>query len=173
MLPNGNTLIAQAYPAWVFEVTPAGQIVWEDRSEDIVFQARHTSRRLWADRESLSASSGGVVRFNMEGGTSRAGDIYVLLGSVSGTSPGFIYQGVTVPLNVDGYLTGLLGSIGSGIFSSWIGVLDAEGSGSASYALPALAGLSGLTMNHAFLAFDATSRQLSLVSNPVPLDLLP
>ena len=172
-LPNGNTLICSSHQNWVFEVTPAGQRVWEDRTGSWMFHAHHMTRSMWADRESLSATAGGVVSFNVEAGSARAGEAYVMLGSLSGTTPGFSLHGVQVPLNIDAYLTGLLGSVGTGIYSTWVGALDSKGGASATYALPPLPFLSGVTFNHAALTIDTSSLQLIRASNAVPLRFTP
>lgn len=175
-LPNGNTLVCSGRQGWLFEVTPAGQRVWEyfeNVGAHSLFHAHHTQRSLWADREAISAAAGGAVQFDLQAGTPRAGDAYVLLGSASGNTPGFALSGVNVPLNADGYLFGVIGSLGSGIFASWAGTTDASGGATATYALPALPFLAGIRLDHAMLTIDPVSLTLSLASNAVPLSFLP
>ena len=171
-LPNGNTLVCSGKQGWLFEVTPAGQRVWEHRSPvgtHAVFHAHHTQRSLWADRETLSARAGGAVQFELIAGSPRAGEIYLMLGSASGTDPGFSFSGVNVPLNPDGYTASLLASLGTGIFVTWVGTLNSAGRASADFALPPLPFLAGLTLDHAMLTIDPATNALSLASNPVPL----
>ncbi len=168
-LPNGNTLINSATQSRVFEVTPSGQVVWDHTTRCRYFHARHTTRSLWADPQALSASAGGSVSFNMLLGTQWAGDLYVLLGSVSGTSPGFNVQGIQVPLNPDGYTFGLFGLVGTGVFTNWVGTFDALGRASASFPLPPIPPLAGLTMHHAFIVADGTTGMWTRASNAVPL----
>ena len=173
-LPNGNTLICSATQSWIFEVTPAGQSVWEHRGPaENIFYARHTQRSLWANRESLSAAAGGTVGFDLEVGCANAGDLYVMLGSASGVSPGFSLNGIGVPLNVDGYFTSLLPAVGTGAFASWVGVLNSRGGTKASYGLPSLSFLAGLTLHHAMLTIDGSGHTLVHASNAVPLVFLP
>ena len=171
-LPNGNTLVCSGKQGWLFEVTPAGQVVWQhfqNVAPHSLFHAHHTRRSLWADRLSLRASSGGTVQFDLEAGSPRAGDVYVLLGSGSGTTPGFTVNSINVPLNVDGYLVGLLGSVGTGVFTSWVGVADATGGASANYTLPPLPFLAGLRLDHAVLTLDPSTGTMTWASNAVPL----
>jgi len=56
-MPNGNTLIAESDPGRTFEVTPAGEIVWEficpDRHDDGRPQAMY--RTLHYPREAVDA----------------------------------------------------------------------------------------------------------------------
>ena len=87
---------------------------------------------------SLSAGSGGTVQFDVIAGSPRAGEFYFLLGSASGTSPGFTWNGINVPLNLDGYSLNVAGSIGTGLFANWVGALDSRGRASASLTLPRL-----------------------------------
>ena len=74
-----------------------------------------------------------------------------------------------MPLNVDGYFTALLTTVGSGAFASWVGTLDPSGGTSASYTLPPLPFLVGLTLHHAMLTIDGSGNTLVHVSNAVPL----
>ena len=70
-----NTLVCSAEQDWIFEVTPAGQRVWEHRSGlGSIFQAGHTTRSLWADRSVLAASRGGRVVFNLLQDSTAAGE---------------------------------------------------------------------------------------------------
>ncbi|MBL8896246.1 MAG: aryl-sulfate sulfotransferase [Planctomycetes bacterium] len=101
-LPNGNTLICSGAQAWVFEVTQAGQLVWEDRSfRRPIFHAHYTDQVLWGDRRSLSASQGGALRFDLLSGSSNSGATYLVLGSAAGTLPGIDLGSVLLPLNPD------------------------------------------------------------------------
>ncbi|MCA8976585.1 MAG: aryl-sulfate sulfotransferase [Planctomycetes bacterium] len=135
-LPNGNTLICSGLQNYLIEVTPAGQIAWtyHDPISPWIFQASWVDRNLWGDTE-LSAS-GGQLDFDHLVGSPYAGYIYLLLGSVSGTSPGTpIPGGLTVPLVAD-YLLAATATSYSGIFVNTIGLLGPNGEASSSIVVP-------------------------------------
>lgn len=172
-LPNGNTLVCKGNGGWIFETTSAGQIVWEYFppvfTPTIVFMATYYERGLWADRQALTASAGGTVGFDLVAGSARARHTYVMLGSTSGTAPGFNVNGFNIPLNIDGYTISLLSSVGTGPFANWVGVLDNTGNAGASFPLPPLPVLAGITMDHAFFTVHPTQGVVSFSSNAVPL----
>jgi len=178
-LPNGNTMINSGAQAWFFEVTNAGTKVWEHfntlpvSGPKVVFKTRRYERYLFADRHELSAAAGGSVGFNMVTGTDHAGELYLLLGSISGTTPGLVVDGLTLPLVVDAYFLTTLTQPNQPPLSQSFGVLDALGKASASFALPGGLGVAGITANHAFVAFDPVAGQVTLVSNAQALSLLP
>lgn len=174
-LPNGNTLICKGNGGWLFEITSAGQMVWEYFPQvytpPLVFMATYSDRGLWADHESLTASAGGSIHFDLEAGSARARHSYVIVGSMSGTTPGFDLGAFHVPLNIDGYTLGLLSSVGAGPFADWVGVFDAGGGASANLALPPLASLAGITLHHAYVTLHPTRGVVTYSSNAVPLSL--
>ena len=92
-----------------------------------------------------------------------------MLGSTSGTAPGFTVNGVNIPLNIDGYTISLLTSVGTGPFTDWVGVLDAQGNATASFPLPPLPVLAGINMNHAYFTVHPALGTVSYASNAVPL----
>lgn len=137
---------------------------------------RMLPKTLTSDVDSLSLSAGGAQNLSLEAGASLAGDLYLVLGSASGTSPGLAVDAVVLPLNVDSYLLLSLSSAGSGLFQGTLGFLDAAGSASASLQLPPASdpALAGLVLNHAGLVFDlAGGTQAVLATNAEPLTLMP
>lgn len=132
------------------------------------------SNSLTADSTSLSVGAGGVQHLDFHPGPTFAGDYYLVLGSLSGWSPGFAFGGFQVPLNLDFYTDATLGSANSPFLVNTFGVLPPGGVVTPQIVWPAgvLVGLEGLTMHHAAVAADA-SLTLTHVSNPVPLHLLP
>lgn len=103
---------------------------------------------------------------------------YLVLGSVSGDTPGLETHGVHVPLNPDPYLAltllgspTLTGALGTFSDSSGLGVPMAE----AEFLLPE--GLSpavvGLTLHHAALVFDPLAPTLVTTSNAVKTFVAP
>ncbi|QDU69690.1 FG-GAP repeat protein [Engelhardtia mirabilis] len=129
---------------------------------------------LAASAASISIAAGGTVDFALGAGATHAAELYVLLGSLSGTAPGLPVDGLVLPLNVDGYLLQTLG--GGGPLVAGIGLLDGAGAGSASLTIPAGAlptALAGATVHHAFAAFDLAASQVTLTSNAIPTALEP
>jgi hypothetical protein len=101
------------------------------------------------------------------------GDIYWVLGSVSGTSPGFMGGGVHVPLNIDAYTlytvnppSGTILKHGQGI----AGTLHPKATFQPSTALTA--SLAGVTIHHLLVAFTSAG-SVTCVSAPVPVTVLP
>ena len=177
-LPNGNTLVCSGRQCggWLFEIDPTGATVWQHcntlpTSSTILFQVSYYERNLWADRESVDASSGGTVNFNIVAGSSHNDDTFLVIGTASGTAPGFAFQGVNVPINVDGYTSTTLQLAGIGPFAGFIGTLDPLGCGTASFTLPPLPAAAGLTLHHSACIIDNATQALVQASNAVPLAL--
>jgi len=175
-LSNGNTLITSPLQNWVFEVTPNKQLIWEQTILTTPFKARRYERYLWSDgANDVSVAAGGTVDLDLVAGVEHAGRVYVVLGSASGTDPGFDVAGVHVPLNpLDFYFTHTLKASG-GPLTPALGALDAQGRADVAFALPAGLdpALAGLTLHHAFGVFDATTGVVHLSSNAEPLELQP
>lgn len=86
--------------------------------------------------EVVSATAGGRVPLWLDLGAGRAGANYVLLGTTSGTAPGFPFQGVHMPLNRDRFLNASYLHTGGGPFQETTGALDATGRAQATFAPP-------------------------------------
>ncbi|MCZ6597392.1 MAG: DUF1028 domain-containing protein [Planctomycetota bacterium] len=122
--------------------------------------------------ETVSASSGGAAPFVLNLGAGAAGDLYVVVGGLSGTSPGFDFGGgVILPINPDWFTTATLELAGGPFLPGTIGFLDAGGRAEAAFApTPGLlAGLVGLHVDWA--AVDYTGPLV--VTNPVGFDIAP
>lgn len=176
-LPNGNTLVCAGSQGGLFEVDAAGTMVWLHGPPGLslpIFQCHYVQRTLWADAEELSARGGGTVSFDLIAGRPAAGLPYLLLGSASGTAPGFQLGGLHVPLNPDFLLAASAQGAGSGMFVNTFGVLGPLGRGAAALALPGgavpVAGR-GLDLDFAFVVASPSWTVLH-ASNPVPLRLL-
>lgn len=125
---------------------------------------------LSGDVASISISNGGAQNFSLDAGAANAGALYLLLGSVSGTSPGTPVDAVVLPLNFDFYTSLTLSSPSPPLTNS-IGALDAQGQGSASFGVPGgvLSATSvGLELDHAFVLFAANAY---FASNPIGVSL--
>lgn len=121
----------------------------------------------------ISLRMGGEQILGLLPGAEHAGRSYVMLGSMSGTSPGFFVQGFHVPLNPDPYLVFTYTRPTAPFFVGFIGELDALGRATAQVRFPASdLSVSGLTLHHAYGAFD-DSGALVFVSNAEALSLMP
>lgn len=127
---------------------------------------------LHADSDAISVSQGGTHRLALEAGSLHRNSVFVLVGSLSGTSPGIGLGGCTLPLNFDLYLGLTLDLANSGIYVGSVGVLDGVGSARASVVMPAglAAGLRGRTAHHAFAVFQGYGCRFA--SNAVAMDFL-
>ncbi|QDU66033.1 alpha/beta hydrolase-fold protein [Engelhardtia mirabilis] len=137
---------------------------------------RATIRRpLIAGPDSVSLSAGGAQAMSLWAGDDQAGHFYVILGSLSGDSPGTQFGPLSIPLNFDAYFNYTLTSPYSGPVSPAFSVLDANGRASATFGVPPGTdpALAGLTVHHAFLTINPVGVSVEVVSNAVSVDLLP
>ena len=143
-------------------------------SIDILSDALSLTLRspLATDVAAISLAGGGAQQFALDAGAAHGGDLYVLLGSATGTGPTAV-DGVLLPLTVDPYTLFALGG-GKVLYTTPAGLLDALGQGSAAFALPAgsPAGLVGLRLYHAFLAFPLGGGA-DFASNHTIVDFVP
>ena len=160
--PDPITLITEA----------SGQIIGPDSLGSFTFE--RILPALFADAASISLAAGGFQSFSLDAGSGHAGKQYWLVGSASGTSPG--YAGPPfVPLNIDWYsMVSILNPNQPPFFNS-LGTLDGAGTASAAVGVPAGfdPSLAGLHLDHAFVVFDALSGAGLAASNALGLDLLP
>jgi hypothetical protein len=130
-----------------------------------------------ADVYEISLSAGGVQTFTLNGPSGFL-NMYLLLGSVSGTSPGIPSGSFTVPLNLDPYFTHTLALPNTPPLTASLGFLSFSGQvagSSPTFALPPSSdpSLVGLTLHHAYVVFGFATGNLSFVSYPAPLHLVP
>lgn len=127
---------------------------------------------LASDALTISASTGGVVHFTLTAGASNESRNYIILGSVSGTSPGTPLPGghAVLPLNWDPFTKALMPLINSALLQNFMGKLDEEGNGAATLNVPEPVpeGL-GLTL---FFAY-ALNSPWDYTSNPVAIEVVP
>ena len=175
-LPNGNTLISSPGQARILEVTAAKQTVWQKNGAS-TYKARRYERSLWTDGgSSISIGTGGSVDLDLVAGVERAGKLYLVLGSASGTAPGITASGFTLPLNpFDAYFNLTLVNPAGGPITPAFGPLDGQGKASVSVILPAglNPGLAGLTLHHAYGVVDPVTGAILHASNAEPMSLLP
>ncbi|MFT4647759.1 MAG: putative Ntn-hydrolase superfamily protein [Glaciecola sp.] len=87
-------------------------------------------------QDSYSAQNGPALALSVYRPTADAGNLYRMLGSLSGTSPGTQIGGTLVPLNQDSLLNYTLAWPGGSPFQGNLGILDAQGFASATFDLP-------------------------------------
>jgi len=138
----------------------------------ILFAGGAVGPVLVRDVAAIDLAAGGTQNFSLFAGAAEAGSPYLLLGTMTGASPGIQLNGVSIPLNVDAYTCYTYYNANVWITGS-SGTLD--GAGNASAALPFAPGspmsLAGLQLHHAFAVFNAGGR-VSAASNAVSLDLV-
>ena len=129
---------------------------------------------LSAAPSSLSLAVGGAQTWAIDFGPGHAGELHLVAGSLSGWTPATPLGGVAVPLVLDGYTLWTLANQNGPLLVGTFGVLDGQGSASASFVLPAGTdpGLAGLTLYHAALSLNA-SGFATAATNPVALTLAP
>lgn len=132
-----------------------------------------TVESLSASTASVSLSAGGTVNFALDGGAGSASQLYLMLASASGTSPGIAVDGLTLDLVFDSYLTYMLTHANMAPYANTLGALDGVGTGSASLTVPPATdpSLAGAVIDHAYLVLSGGV--VTLTSNPVSLTLLP
>jgi hypothetical protein len=102
----------------------------------------------------VSTTTGGQSQIQIDVGPAGAGNVYLAIASISGTSPGFQWQtGFQVPLNIDGVTTLLASDPNGGLLANGLGNLDAQGRATATLTIPpaALTFLAGLPIWWNFL----------------------
>ncbi|MCZ6596063.1 MAG: hypothetical protein O7B99_00325 [Planctomycetota bacterium] len=125
----------------------------------------------------VSVSAGGTQDLLLDTCPPRPGERYVVLGSFSGTSPGIVVDGLTLPLAADAYFavtfSTLLPPSAPPVVDA-LGFLDAEGTATARFELGAGVNPSfvGLTLHHAYAVLEPGTLTVTLVSNPVALQLV-
>jgi hypothetical protein len=131
---------------------------------------------LWAAAESLSLSDGGTTPVELHGSPLLGGLPYVLLGSLSGTAPGFELEGLHVPLAADSYFAVLLGDPWASPVQPFSGLFDVDGRASAVLTLPPLdlPSLAGKSLTYLWLAGTLDPQHFPVaVSEPLSVLLSP
>jgi hypothetical protein len=105
----------------------------------------------------VSMLLGGTQTLTMEAGSSHAGELHLLLGSLSGTSPGIPADGHILPLSFsDPYFFHTLTTPNSPPLFNSFGTLGSLGEAVAQFVIPpgTSAGFAGVTVHHAFAAIE-------------------
>lgn len=113
-----------------------------------------TVSALSVDLGTVSISTPVVRNLSLDAGALNGGRAYLMLGSISGTSPGqFILPGIVLPLNIDIYTTFTVEHPNTATLGNSMGNLDAQGHAVSTFKLPngLSPTLAGLVVNHAYL----------------------
>lgn len=124
---------------------------------------------------SISILDGGKQDLTLAVDPILQGQIYLMLGSASGTSPGTpVGNSMTLPLNIDAYMQFAIGLVGSPIYPACVGILGSSGQANMAFALPKGldASLIGTKLAHACWVYDFGAGRITHVSNAVPVSLV-
>ena len=125
---------------------------------------------LWADAYAVSCAGGASVVYSLDAGLANAGRNFLVLGSLSGTTPGFnLPGGQHVPLNWDAFTNLVLSALGSPVFQNFMGSLNGSGEATATFDSlgPVDPVMIGQTMSFAYILGGQPKWNFS--SNPVNL----
>ena len=129
---------------------------------------------LSADVAKVSIGNGGTQNFALHAGAAFGGHVYLLAGSITGTS-GITFGSVTIPLKLDAYTTfGVIHPLTPPLFDN-LGLLDAGGNASARFSSVAGAfspTMIGKNVFHAY-ALIHPSGTVDLASNFVTFQFVP
>ena len=123
---------------------------------------------------SLSLADGGVLHPTVVAPCADpTTTLYLIAWSGSGTSPGVpLAPGVTLSLNPDSLTQIGLNGLNGPVFVDFLGILDNQGIGRATFALPPTTALATGTTHFATVLLGATEL-FAAASNPIALDILP
>jgi|GEM_PF-1019862 len=127
---------------------------------------------LKSDTDQISASSGGSVDFDLDAGHLYAGREYILVATMSGTTPGTLLPGglATIPINRDWLTDFVLGHLGHNYFTNFHGNLDNDGLAAAQLNTGTLQpSWVGSTLHFAY----ATANPWDFASNAVAATIVP
>jgi len=127
---------------------------------------------LTADIASVSVSAGGVQQLSLQAGLSNANRAFLFVGSLSGSQPGVVVDGLKLPLNPDAYTAFLFAAPSASLLQPMFGQLDEQGRAKAQVTVPPglLPSAPGLHLSHTYLVFDIGP---VFAPRPVTLRLLP
>jgi len=160
-----------------------GAMFWEfscDRNADLlgtVYEEIRTRPALRAPNREISIKTPILADLFLEGGKSRAGRLYLVLGSLTGTYPGLSIPGDVFPLNYDWFTALSLKSNNTSLFPNTVGYLDAGGSSRAGVDFRILAPLSphlvGLRVSFSGWVVRSSSSVAGEAANAVDIFLVP
>jgi len=108
---------------------------------------------------------------SLNAGPSNAKRNYCILGTASGTEPGFPLPGglTTLPLNWDSFTSLVWKNLNNTVFSNFKNVLDSEGKAVAALNAPPCPGFAGRVLHFAYCLYTP----FDYVSNPAAIEIVP
>lgn len=139
--------------------------------DDFVIGFINTSCSLWCDSYAISAAKGAVIKFSLDAGPNHGNGAYLLLGGMSGSTPGFkLPNGTHIPINWDFFTNAILNPSLASAFQNFMGQLDPWGVASAQFNTfgPLIdPSLIGLIADFVFLAdWDFVSNNIKIKIEP-------
>ena len=109
------------------------------------------------------------------GGAANAGEAFLTAGSITGTTPGTVWQGIPLELNNDRYFKFTTKSPNKRWLSNSAGTLDGLGLADTSFTLKPgqKSPLGATTLHHAAMVFPPSGPGAVVVTNPVELTIVP
>jgi len=124
----------------------------------------------------LSITDGGTTYLDIDATAANAGNIFFMVGTTSGTTPGTTLAGGGVlPINIDAYTLAILASPGVPPLTNNFGVLGTNGRTTARFTIPPGVldpSFVGKTVHHAYVVLDLVGN-VTLASNAVSTRLEP
>jgi len=130
---------------------------------------------LQIDTFSMQESTGGTANYLLLAGADNASRNYLLLGSLTGTTPGTILpDGTSLPINLGAFTNFILLFLNGSVFQNFLGTLDTSGSSTATFdtqgSMPP--GMAGTTMSFAY-CLPYRDPDGWFASNPVSIEIVP
>lgn len=174
VISQGQVVTGDAY----FDVIDpdTGTVVSINAGATISYDLNQLVSPLGACPGSLSMATGGSQELTIRAGADHIGEWYLVLGSLTGSTPGLCIGPQCVPLVPDAYLSFTLANANNPPpLDDTLGVLDGQGFGDAAIVLPTgmFPALVGFTMHHAYVTFDLGTLVVSGASNAVSLNVTP
>jgi len=127
---------------------------------------------LRAQAHTISAAGGGVIDLYADAGAGNAARTYIILGSMSGVTPGFPLPGglATLPLNWDFFTDYVKARLNTPLFGNFMRPLSAAGQGTGTLDVPSIpAQYIGSTLSFAY----CLASPFDFASNPVAIEVTP
>lgn len=177
--PDGSQIVFQSTRDGNFEI----YVMNADGSNQTNITNRPNTGEYWpcwspkvepliSDAAAIPASTGSAVDFLLTAGLGQSGRDYLVLGSMSGTSPGCVLPGglSILPLNWDVFTAIICAFVNSSVFTDFYRTVDISGHGRAQLnAGPLSGGFIGLKMYYAY----CLSSPFDFVSNPLEITVVP
>jgi len=138
---------------------------------DIGADEFHGPHTLEADGFEVS-ESGGKVKFSLDCSPGWSQRTYLILGSATGTTPGYVLPGsaVILPINYDDFTDVVFSLLNTPVFTDFLGNLDLNGDASAAFdSFGPMPGLIGVTFSFSYLLgnpFDFSSNPIDVLVVP-------